>query len=54
MDKWDKKDNDKDELISIIKDVLPKFLEKETTTLHHLNLNLTSEELKKVAEALNK
>jgi len=56
MDKWDKKDQDKDEFMSIIKDALPKYLEqqsKEPTVLHHLSLSLTSEQLKKVSEALS-
>ena len=54
MDKWDKKDQDKDEFMTIIKDALPKFLAKETTVLHHLSLNLTTEQLKTVSEALSK
>jgi len=54
MDKWDKSENNKDELIDIIKTALPKFLEKESTVLHKLILNLTSEELKKVSEVLSK
>jgi len=54
MDKWDKKDQEKDEFMAIIKEALPKFLAKETTVLHHLSLNLTSEQLKRVSEVLDK
>jgi len=56
LEKWDKKDAEKDELISVIKNAIPKFLDnqsKERIQTFHFAANLTKEQLKKVSEALN-
>jgi len=53
MDKWDKKEVGFDALIPMIQEWI-KGEAKEKPTLHHLNLNLTSDELQRVSEALNK
>jgi len=56
MEKWDKKENDKDEFMSLIKQVIPKLLEKEPIPeqTFHFSANLTKEQLKKVSEVLSK
>jgi len=54
MDKWDKKEESKDELISMIKDLLPKYMENmNKPQKHRVTLFLDDKQLKKVSEALN-
>jgi len=57
MDKWDKSENNKDELLDMIKNALPKFLEqqtKEPIQTFGFSAQLTKEQLKKVSEVLGK
>jgi len=52
MDKWDNKENAFESLIPMLKQWMDKE-SKDKPMIHHLSLNLTSEQLKKVSEALN-
>jgi len=50
MDKWDKSEGSKDKIFELVSDWLTK--EKDKPVLHRLSLNLTTEQLQKVSEAL--
>jgi len=57
MDKWDKSENSKDEVIDLVKKFLPKFMEqqcKEPIQTFEFSAELTLEQLKKVTEVLQK
>ena len=51
MDKWDSKEGNFDQIIPLIKQWMEKE-SKDKPQIHHLSLNLTTEQLKKVSEAL--
>jgi len=54
MEKWDKKENNIDQIVPLIKQFLEGESKKaEKSPLIHVNLSLTKEEMKKVSEALN-